>query len=88
MTVHNGKYEQLLAVIAAQRTVAVAFSGGVDSSFLCYAAHEALGDKALAVTVVSPMLPKSEIAFAKRVGAQIGRADALPRGPGNFFSLK
>ncbi|WP_062428548.1 ATP-dependent sacrificial sulfur transferase LarE [Treponema endosymbiont of Eucomonympha sp.] len=77
MTVHNGKYEQLLAVIAAQRTVAVAFSGGVDSSFLCYAAHEALGDKALAVTVVSPMLPKSEIACAKRVAAQIGITHAL-----------
>jgi uncharacterized protein len=66
------KYEALVRLIADQGSAAVAFSGGVDSSFLCHAAAEALGDRAAAITVVSPMLPKSEIngavAFAARVG--------------------
>jgi len=51
---------------------AVAFSGGVDSSFLCAAAREELGDGAMAVTVVSPMLPKSELEDAKKVAALVG----------------
>jgi uncharacterized protein len=66
------KYERLLAYIAAQGSAAVAFSGGVDSSFLCYAAKAALGSKAIAITVVSPMLPKSEIDCAGNVARDIG----------------
>ncbi|MDR2534439.1 MAG: ATP-dependent sacrificial sulfur transferase LarE [Treponema sp.] len=66
------KYQRLLAVISAQERTAVAFSGGVDSSFLCYAAAAALGDKAIAVTVVSPMLPKSEINCAEAVARKVG----------------
>ncbi|MDR0539407.1 MAG: ATP-dependent sacrificial sulfur transferase LarE [Spirochaetaceae bacterium] len=68
----NEKYEQLLRIIREQEAVAVAFSGGVDSSFLCYAAVQALKDKALAITVVSPMLPKTEIDWAKRIAVQTG----------------
>jgi uncharacterized protein len=68
------KYRRLLEFIAAQGSAAVAFSGGVDSSFLCHAAAVALGKKALAVTIVSPMLPKTEIdcaaAIARRVGIE------------------
>jgi uncharacterized protein len=67
-----GKYERLLGLIAEKGSVAVAFSGGVDSSFLCAAAHKALGDKAIAVTVVSPMLPQSEINCAREVAAKLG----------------
>jgi uncharacterized protein len=44
----------------------------VDSSFLCYAAKEALGDRAAAITVVSPMLPKSELDCARLVSARLG----------------
>jgi uncharacterized protein len=66
------KYQRLLDFIAAQGSAAVAFSGGVDSSFLCYAAKAALGSKAIAVTIVSPMLPKSEIDCAADVAQRVG----------------
>jgi uncharacterized protein len=66
------KYSKLLDIIKARGAVAVAFSGGVDSSFLCHAGREALGDKAMAITVVSPMLPQSEIEWAKKISAKTG----------------
>jgi uncharacterized protein len=66
------KYRRLVECIAARGSVAVAFSGGVDSSFLCRAAKDALGDKAVAITIVSPMLPKSEIDSAREVARQVG----------------
>jgi uncharacterized protein len=66
------KYQRLLEIITAQGSAAVAFSGGVDSSFLCYAAVAALGPRALAITVVSPMLPKSEIEWAKQAARKAG----------------
>jgi uncharacterized protein len=54
--------------------VIVAFSGGVDSSFLAWAAHRALGDDALAVTAVSPSYPETHRAMAERVVAEHGLA--------------
>jgi uncharacterized protein len=66
------KYRRLLDLIAGKGSAAVAFSGGVDSSFLCHAAREALGDRAAAITVLSPMLPKSEADCARLVSAQVG----------------
>ncbi|MDR0524813.1 MAG: ATP-dependent sacrificial sulfur transferase LarE [Spirochaetaceae bacterium] len=71
------KYQELLALIAGPGAGAVAFSGGVDSSFLCHAAFAALGARALAVTVVSPMLPKTEIDGAIQVARRIGIAHIL-----------
>jgi uncharacterized protein len=66
------KYEALLALIKAEESVAIAFSGGVDSSFLCYVAFQALGEKAIGITVVSPMLPKTEIDCAIAIAKKIG----------------
>ena len=40
--------------------MAVAFSGGVDSTFLLYVAHEVLGDRAIAVTSVTTVFPRRE----------------------------
>lgn len=68
----DAKYRWLCSLIRDQGTAAVAFSGGVDSSFLCAAAFDALGNKATAVTIVSPMLPEREIACAKQTAAKIG----------------
>jgi len=66
------KYQKLVDLIAKKGRVAVAFSGGVDSSILCYAAYEALGKNAIAVTIVSPMLSKRELDDAKKVAEGIG----------------
>jgi uncharacterized protein len=45
----------------------IAFSGGVDSSYLAYAAHRTLGDAALAVTAVSPSYPAHHRSMAERI---------------------
>jgi len=49
--------------------VLVAFSGGVDSSYLALAAHRSLGEGALAVTAVSPSYPDSHRKLAEQVVA-------------------
>ncbi len=59
------KYEILKDYFSNLGSVAIAFSSGVDSTFLLYAAHEALGDKAIAVTASSCSFPKRELTEAK-----------------------
>lgn len=54
--------------------VLVAFSGGVDSSYLAWAAHQALGDDALAVTAVSPSYPTAHRRVAEQVVREFGLA--------------
>lgn len=52
--------------------VAVAFSGGVDSSLLLAAAHDALGDRVLALTACSPAFPDHEQKQAVEIARQLG----------------
>ena len=59
------KYNELKSMMNGFGSVAVAFSGGVDSTFLLYAAKEALGDRVIAVTAQSCSFPKRELNEAK-----------------------
>ncbi|MDY2904726.1 MAG: ATP-dependent sacrificial sulfur transferase LarE [Caecibacter massiliensis] len=65
------RYEKLRAILKEMGSVVIGFSGGVDSTFLSYTAHDVLGDQALAVTAVSPTLPESEERDARDMAASI-----------------
>lgn len=58
--------------LAATGGVMVAFSGGADSSLLLAAAVEALGDRAVAATGVSPSLAERELQDARELAAELG----------------
>jgi len=66
------KYDRLKDYLASFGSVAVAFSSGVDSTFLLYAAKEALGDRAIAVTASSCSFPERELNEAKEYCQKMG----------------
>ncbi|MFQ5893795.1 MAG: ATP-dependent sacrificial sulfur transferase LarE, partial [Nitrospinota bacterium] len=68
------KYERLQAILGGMDRIMVAFSGGVDSTFLLKVAHMALGDRVLAVTASSETLPSAELAEATALARSMGVA--------------
>ena len=66
------KYEALKNYFKELGSVAIAFSSGVDSTFLLFTAHEALGDNVIAVTASSCSFPKRELNEAKDYCKSIG----------------
>jgi uncharacterized protein len=66
------KLERLRATFAAMDSVMVAFSGGVDSSFVLKVAHETAGSRVLALTTTSPTMPDEDLASAREIAELIG----------------
>ena len=64
MTALDQKEHALRARLAALGSVLVAYSGGTDSAFLAWTAHQVLGDRMLALLADSPSLPRHELKLA------------------------
>jgi uncharacterized protein len=65
-------YQRLLELLRGLGSVAVACSGGLDSSLLLAAAGQALGERVLALTVVTPYMAVGEIADARELTGALG----------------
>ena len=68
----NAQREKLVETLRGYGRVAVAFSGGIDSTVVAQAAYEALGDATIAVTAVSESLAAGELEEAQELARKIG----------------
>lgn len=66
------KYENLIDILKEAGSGAIAYSGGVDSTFLLKVAHEVLGERVIGVTARSSTYPEREYSEAKKYIAQFG----------------
>jgi uncharacterized protein len=68
----ESKEAALERMLRAWPSLVIAYSGGVDSAYLAYAAHRALGPAALCVTADSPSYPQRHRALAVRIATEFG----------------
>lgn len=68
----QAKKAKLIAILSELDSLLVAFSGGVDSTFLLAVAHSILGRRVLAVTASSPLHPEKETRTARDLAERMG----------------
>jgi pyridinium-3,5-biscarboxylic acid mononucleotide sulfurtransferase len=68
----RAKLDSLRGTLASLGSVMVAYSGGTDSAYLAYVAHQLLGERMLAVIADSPSLPRKELSDALAFVAEWG----------------
>src|SRR6202142_2143005 len=71
-TTLDAKLDRMRALFAPMRSLIVAFSGGVDSTFVLKVAHETIGDRVLALTTTSPTMPDDDRLSALEMAGLIG----------------
>src|SRR4051794_35521532 len=65
------KKQNLINILRGMDNVLLAFSGGVDSTFLLAVAKEALGNKLISVTAASDTFPDREFQLAKNIAKEL-----------------
>ncbi|HCU22737.1 MAG TPA: ATP-dependent sacrificial sulfur transferase LarE [Candidatus Atribacteria bacterium] len=65
------KFDKLLQILHDLKNCLVAYSGGIDSTFLLFASHEVLGDKTSGILIDTLFLPKSEKCLALKTASQL-----------------
>lgn len=65
------KLDRLRTILTEMGSVVVAYSGGIDSTFVLKVAHDQLHEKAVGITAVSPTFPSLELEAAERVAQEI-----------------
>ncbi|EKO40983.1 MAG: TIGR00268 family protein [Solidesulfovibrio magneticus str. Maddingley MBC34] len=68
----DSRHRRLLADLAGLKSAVLAFSGGLDSSFLLHAACQAMGEGLTAVTLDTPYAPRAELAEAAELARSLG----------------
>src|SRR5258708_1997891 len=72
MTTLEAKQEKLIGLLRDLGHVIIAYSGGADSAYLAWAAHQALGTNAIAITADSASIPESHKRDAESFVRELG----------------